>query len=70
LLEVAFATAGGAAVRQESRGAHSREDFKERDDKNWLKHTLYFKEGDKISYRKVNLKPLTVPTLEPKEREL
>jgi succinate dehydrogenase / fumarate reductase flavoprotein subunit len=70
LLEVAFATACGAAVRQESRGAHSREDFKERDDKNWLKHTLYFKEGDKISYRKVNLKPLTVPTLEPKEREL
>ncbi|MGE3319151.1 MAG: succinate dehydrogenase flavoprotein subunit [Candidatus Berkiella sp.] len=67
LMAVAIATAVSASARQESRGAHSREDFPDRDDKNWLKHTLYFAD-DSIGYRAVNMKPLTVPAFEPKER--
>lgn len=67
LMAVAIATAVSASARQESRGAHSREDFPARDDKNWLKHTLYFAD-DSIGYRAVNMKPLTVPAFEPKER--
>lgn len=67
LIAVAIATALSALTRQESRGAHSREDFPNRDDKNWLKHTLYFAD-DSIGFRPVNMKPLTVPPFEPKER--
>jgi succinate dehydrogenase / fumarate reductase flavoprotein subunit len=68
LLEVAEATAVAAEVRTESRGAHAREDFTERDDKNWLCHTLYFAEGNKVGKREVNMSPRTVPTFEPKIR--
>lgn len=67
LMAVAIATAVSASARQESRGAHSREDFPARDDKNWLKHTLYFAD-DSIGYRAVNMQPLSVPAFEPKER--
>lgn len=67
LMAVAIATAISASARQESRGAHSREDFPARDDANWLKHTLYFAD-DSVGYRAVNMKPLTVPAFEPKER--
>lgn len=67
LMDVAIATAFSALAREESRGAHSREDFPKRDDANWLKHTLYFPNDD-IRYRAVNMKPLTVPPFEPKER--
>lgn len=70
LMAVALASAYSARDRKESRGAHSREDFPERDDKNCLHHTMYHQQGDKISYRSINFKPLTVPTFEPKEREL
>jgi succinate dehydrogenase / fumarate reductase, flavoprotein subunit len=70
LMAVAIATARSAQNRPESRGAHSREDFKERDDKNWLKHTEYFMLTDKIGYRPVNLSPTMVDTLQPKPREL
>lgn len=70
LMTVAFATAYGALNRTESRGAHSREDYKERDDQNWLKHTTYYLDGDKIEYRPVNMKPEHVKTFEPKPREL
>lgn len=70
LMAVALATARSAQNRKESRGAHSREDFPQRDDANWLKHSVYYMTDDKIDYRPVNLKPLTVPTFEPKEREL
>lgn len=68
LMATAYATALSALTRTESRGAHSREDFPKRDDANWIKHTLYFDESERIAYRPVNVKPLYVPTFEPKER--
>ncbi|MCC6473194.1 MAG: succinate dehydrogenase flavoprotein subunit [Burkholderiales bacterium] len=68
LVEVARASMVSAAARQESRGAHDRSDFPERDDRNWLKHTLWYKEGDRLEYKPVNLKPLTAQTIEPKVR--
>ncbi len=68
LMATACATAQSALTRTESRGAHSREDYPNRDDKKWIKHTLYMAEGDKISFRAVNTKPKYVPTFEPKER--
>jgi succinate dehydrogenase / fumarate reductase flavoprotein subunit len=67
LMAVAYVTAIGALTRQESRGAHYREDFPHRDDAQWLKHLLCFLEG-KVLSRPVNMKPLTVPPFEPKER--
>ena len=48
LLDLSLLTAASALNREESRGAHSREDFKERDDDNWLKHTLSYLEEDKV----------------------
>lgn len=68
LFLVAKATAVAAIDRTESRGAHSREDYKERDDKNWLKHTLYFSNNN-MSYRPVNLSPLTMEKFEPTARK-
>jgi succinate dehydrogenase flavoprotein subunit len=68
LIEVARATMVSAAARQESRGAHDRADFPKRDDVNWLKHSLWFRDGDRLDYKPVNLKPLTVETFEPKAR--
>lgn len=68
LMATAYATAVSAITRTESRGAHSREDFPKRDDANWIKHTLYFEESDRMAYRPVNTKPHYVPTFEPKER--
>jgi succinate dehydrogenase / fumarate reductase flavoprotein subunit len=49
-----------AEARQESRGAHCREDFPNRDDQQWLKHSLYYREGNRLDYKAVQLKPLTV----------
>lgn len=68
LMAVAMATAVAGMYRTESRGAHSREDFKERDDANWLKHTIYFMDGDRMSTRAVNMTPKSVPSFEPKKR--
>lgn len=68
LIEVAIATMVSAEARTESRGAHSREDFTERDDVNWLKHTLFFSEDKHLDYKPVRLKPLTVESFPPKAR--
>jgi succinate dehydrogenase / fumarate reductase flavoprotein subunit len=68
LVESALATVVSAEARKESRGAQSRADFPERDDRNWMKHTLWFKEGNRLQYKPVHLKPLTVESFEPKVR--
>ncbi len=68
LVEVAVSTMVSANARQESRGAHDRSDFPNRDDAKWMKHTFWYKEGNRLEYRPVNLKPLTVESFEPKAR--
>jgi succinate dehydrogenase / fumarate reductase flavoprotein subunit len=68
LVETARATVVSAAARTESRGAHARDDFPERDDGRWLRHTLFYSDGSRLDYKPVNMKPLTVPTFEPKKR--
>ena len=68
LIEVAEASLISAEARKESRGAHDRADFHQRDDVNWLKHTLWFKDGNRLEYKPVHLKPLTAQTFEPKVR--
>lgn len=65
LLELAEVTTVSALARTESRGGHARDDFPERDDENWLKHTLCFKEND--AYR-LGYKPVTLGRYEPKKR--
>jgi succinate dehydrogenase / fumarate reductase flavoprotein subunit len=67
LVEVALATAVSAEAREESRGAHSREDFPDRDDKKWLKHTICYADQS-IGYREVNMQPTQVAPFPPKER--
>ena len=68
LLEVAEATAITAEWRKESRGAHAREDFSERDDENWLCHSMYFPSDKRVGKRDVNFSPKTVDTMEPQIR--
>ncbi|WGL16518.1 succinate dehydrogenase flavoprotein subunit [Microbulbifer bruguierae] len=68
LLEVAEATAIAAEVRTESRGAHAREDFQERDDENWLCHSMFFPGEKRVGKRAVNFAPKTVEAFEPKAR--
>ena len=68
LIEAAKATMVGAATRQESRGAQARADFPDRDDTNWLKHTLWYRKDNRIDFRPVHLKPFTVDTIALKKR--
>ena len=69
LFEVAEATAIASFQRTESRGAHARDDFKERDDENWLCHSLYDPIQKTLSKRDVNFEPVQVDTFEPKVRK-
>ena len=68
LLEVAEATAISAMMRDESRGAHARDDFPERDDENWLCHSLYDPVEKKLGKRDVNFVPKEVEAFPPKMR--
>src|SRR5579859_6818301 len=73
LLDQAVAALHSAENRKESRGAHAREDYTERDDENWLKHTLAWLDGDgrvSIGYRPVHLNTLSneVQSFPPKAR--
>ena len=65
MLDIAEVVATSALNRQESRGGHSREDFPKRDDQNWLKHTLVWKQGGKL---KIGYKPVIITKYQPKER--
>ncbi len=78
LIEVAQATMVSAAARKECRGAHTVEDYERpaddpvaplgRDDANWMKHTLWYSEDNRLSYKPVKLQPLTVDSVPPKVR--
>ena len=75
LIEVAVATMVSAEARKESRGAHVRDDAPDtaerpdgRDDVNWLKHSLWFKDANRLEYKSVTLRPLTVDTIALKKR--
>jgi len=72
LIEQAVVTMNSALNRKESRGAHAREDYKERDDKNWMKHTLSWLEEKscKLDYRSVHEYTLSteIKYIEPKAR--
>ena len=75
LIEAAEATIVSAAARHESRGAHTVDDYADspefplgRNDRDWLKHTLWFAEGNRLDYKPVKLQPLTVESVPPKVR--
>jgi succinate dehydrogenase / fumarate reductase, flavoprotein subunit len=75
LIEAAQATIVSAAARRESRGAHTVNDYADspefpngRNDREWMKHTLWYREGNRLDYKPVNLKPLTVESIPPKVR--
>ena len=68
MIEVAKATIISADARKESRGAHSHDNFPERDDKGWMKHTLWFSNDNRLDYKPVILKPSSVESFAPKKR--
>ncbi|NUP84861.1 MAG: succinate dehydrogenase flavoprotein subunit [Burkholderiaceae bacterium] len=78
LIEVAQATIESAAARHECRGAHTVKDYERgaddpqcplgRNDAEWMKHTLWYSQGNRLAYKPVNLKPLTVDSVPPKVR--
>ncbi|MGM0449849.1 MAG: succinate dehydrogenase flavoprotein subunit [Pseudomonadota bacterium] len=69
LYEVAYATAVSAIERRESRGAHARNDFTERDDENWLKHSIYFPLEKRLGQREVNFAPRSMDAFPPTVRK-
>ncbi|AMO55802.1 succinate dehydrogenase [Endozoicomonas montiporae] len=68
LYEVAYATAVSAEERKESRGAHARNDFTERDDENWLVHSIYYPADKAVGKRRVNFAPTSMEAFPPKAR--
>ncbi|HMR71891.1 MAG TPA: succinate dehydrogenase/fumarate reductase flavoprotein subunit, partial [Rubrivivax sp.] len=78
LIEAARATIVSAAARHECRGAHTVKDYERgqddpefplgRNDRDWLKHTLWYSDGDRLDYKPVRMKPLTTETVPPKVR--
>jgi succinate dehydrogenase / fumarate reductase flavoprotein subunit len=78
LIEAAQATMTSAAARKECRGAHTVKDYERgaddaecplgRNDREWMKHTLWYSEGNRLAYKPVNLKPMTVESIPPKVR--
>ena len=78
LIEAARATIVSAAARHECRGAHTVKEYERpaddplhplgRNDAEWMKHTLWFKEGNSLDYKPVRMKPLTVDSVPPKVR--
>jgi succinate dehydrogenase / fumarate reductase flavoprotein subunit len=66
LLDLAEISVTGALARQESRGAHARRDFPKRNDEEWLRHTLAFRDGDAV---RLDYKPVTIDTWKPVERK-
>jgi succinate dehydrogenase / fumarate reductase flavoprotein subunit len=75
LIEAAQATIVSAAARKESRGAHTVNDYSDspefpngRNDKEWMKHSLWFRDGNRLEYKPVNLKPMSVESIPPKVR--
>jgi len=75
LIEAAQATIVSAAARKESRGAHTVNDYGDtpehpngRNDAVWMKHTLWYSEGNRLDYKPVNLKPMSVESIPPKVR--
>jgi succinate dehydrogenase / fumarate reductase flavoprotein subunit len=75
LIEAAQATIVSAAARRESRGAHTVDDYADspefplgRNDAEWMKHTLWYSDGNRLDYKPVKLQPLTVESVPPKVR--
>jgi succinate dehydrogenase / fumarate reductase flavoprotein subunit len=68
MIEVARSTIHSAAARTESRGAHALDDHPNRDDENWIKHTLWYSKGNRLDYKPVQMQPLTVDSFPPKTR--
>jgi succinate dehydrogenase / fumarate reductase flavoprotein subunit len=75
LIEAAKATIVSAAARKESRGAHTVDDYADspahpngRNDEEWMKHTLWYSDGNRLDYKPVRMQPLTAESIPPKVR--